>query len=88
MLDANILTLNLWMVNSPECNPSSLRMHPQAKLSYVSIEQRNLFMLQYISWPHFGQKNIPVLATEETAWSTTIKYTSTENAVLSCVFII
>ena len=49
--------------------------------SCVSIEQRNPFMLQYISWPEFGlSMNIPVTATEER--STTINY-ATENAVLS-----
>ena len=54
--------------------------------SCVSIEQRNPFMLQYISWPEFSlkeQKNYEYSC--NTTEKSTINY-ATENAELSLCF--
>ena len=67
------------------CNCSfhiQLNLIKESILFCVSIEQRNPFMLQYISRPEFGLNEQNCNTTEKS----TINYTSTENAVC-CVYV-
>ena len=62
-----------------QANLTTLICNYESILFCVSIEQRNPFMLWYISWPEFGLNEQNCNTTEKS----TINYTSTENAVLS-----
>ena len=65
-----------------QANLTTLICNYESILFCVSTEQRNPFMLQYISRPEFGLNEQNCNTTEKS----TINYTSTENAVC-CVYV-